>query len=262
MASSIDNDTTTTSSKPGWSKNDDNSREQGSAQHVHFNLVDSQPIEPEERPKSGIQPVHPSPSTRPQGEQSDLEATATQAITHGSMPLLATETPYIRKEEFDENAMPFGTKFKAPTEDESHITATAIRPRLTGGSDRPQSGLDTPSPEDYRDTVPAHKPGVLATLLKLAQDPGSEPPMAFKRRSQTGSATESTPSGSGAVTPSKWYRTGHTSTAALLAGTSAQLADAYVGLRRFGKGGEEDETKASIKASFVNYFSQYFGILI
>ncbi|KAK6329661.1 hypothetical protein TWF696_003534 [Orbilia brochopaga] len=219
MADNMVNATNTNSEQPG---DDERTKEARSAQHVRFDL-ESQPDESEERTARGLQSDQSPCSPRSRGQQSDLEATATHAITQGPTPLLATDTPYIRKEQYDENATPLGMMVR----DEDHESADATQ--VAGRPNRPQSGLETPSPEDFHNTLPAYKPGVLATLLKLAQDTGSELPTAFKRRSQSGRPAETPPSGSGAVTP-KWYKPCHTGTAALLAGTSAQLADAYVGL--------------------------------
>ncbi|KAJ6257985.1 hypothetical protein Dda_7775 [Drechslerella dactyloides] len=208
------------------------------------------------------QPLSNSEQDGGQGEQNGPETTTTQdmVITQGPVPFLPAENPYIKRGEFDEDAAPFsgGSNSnytltetsarqvnKKPSIPRSKNTAHDARdthtgcPRAADGSSWPRSGLHTPSREEYDNSRPVYKSGALATLLKLGRTPISAFPMAFGGRFRRASAPETTSLGSGARTPLKWYKSSHMSTAALLAGTSAQLADAYVGL----SGGDNQPTR-------------------
>ncbi|KAF3932337.1 hypothetical protein ABW19_dt0210273 [Dactylella cylindrospora] len=166
-----------------------------------------------------------------------LEEAAALTTMHGPLPLLSTTNPYIRREEFDESAAPVGPTAEGIDPD-AKVLARQLTQRFGGPKDHGTSsgdtqntvsGLKTPSPEDYNNIPAAYKPGVLASLLKLAQDQSSQVPSVLKLRSRPGSSSGTPPSESGTVTPSKWYKPNQMSTASLLAGTSAQLAGAYTG---------------------------------
>ncbi|EWC46641.1 hypothetical protein DRE_04128 [Drechslerella stenobrocha 248] len=240
----------TTGANSASSRDDNVMGGRPTAHHVRFDSL--------ERPPPPAETTE-QPTVRASDNQADrdrvLEAASSLPMAQGPIPLLAADNRAIKREVFDEEAVPARVESAADLDPPAETFVRKVTQKLrreapegdgsqqneqqqTGrrGSQAwhsrfgSESGLKTPVSEDYQDQPPTFKPGVLATLLKLAQDSGSQapppPPPAIRG--------ETPPSGSGAVTPSRWYKSHQPatlSTAALLAGTSAQLAGAYAAPR-------------------------------
>ncbi|KAK6513290.1 hypothetical protein TWF281_004931 [Arthrobotrys megalospora] len=162
----------------------------------------------------------------------DVGFDAGLTLMHGPTPLLAADNPYIKKEEFDEEAAPKDPEIES-LEPQAQTIVRELSKRMPGlsntlanaSTEHPKPVLNQNSSDTgQQSTSAAYKPGVLATLLKLSQSPGSRP-----SGSTLASAVETPKAESGTVTPSRWYKNTHDNTAAILAGASLQLGGAYAG---------------------------------
>ncbi|KAF3197494.1 hypothetical protein TWF191_001967 [Orbilia oligospora] len=168
------------------------------------------------------------------GEQTqadDMSSGTRVSLIQGLTPLLAADNPYIKREEFDEEAAPIDSEIEA-LEPQAQVIVRELSKRIPG---LPSNFVDSASEQDSTTSPnnqhssglsqPAmRKPGVLATLLRLSQNSGPRP-----SNSTLASALQTPKAESGAATPSTWYKSSHDNTAAILAGASLQLGGAYAG---------------------------------
>ncbi|KAK6507331.1 hypothetical protein TWF481_005770 [Arthrobotrys musiformis] len=196
---------------------------------VHFGTGDT----PEdslsiERPKA-VTRSNPCNSSR--SEPGDICLETGLVLAQGPTPLLVASNPYIKREEFDEEAAPKDPVIEA-LEPQAQAIVRGLSRRVPGlphgitDSEPTQTAPNNqPSADSDDQNKPAmYKPGVLATLLKLSQSSGPRPPS-----STLTSALHTPKADSGAATPSRWYKNSHDNTAAILAGASLQLGSAYAG---------------------------------
>ncbi|EPS36498.1 hypothetical protein H072_9975 [Dactylellina haptotyla CBS 200.50] len=243
----ISEDRQTPPQSTGWQCEQKNA--QRSPPRVHFesneekfSRVENGPREKQNSLQSSLE-TEGSVGPNQSSQRNKLDLVASLEMAQRAMPLLAANSPYIKKEEFDEEAAPVNMSIENIDPQArtvvQQLTRKFVKPNgikeasnvANNGDQVGSSGLKTPIIDDYRDIPAAYKPGVLASLLKLAQQPTSHVPAVLRTRSQPSSAPESPQPESGTATPSRWYKTTHLSTASLLAGTTAQLANAYAGPR-------------------------------
>ncbi|KAK6332450.1 hypothetical protein TWF730_004126 [Orbilia blumenaviensis] len=154
-------------------------------------------------------------------------------LENGRTPLLAANNPYIKREEFDEEAIPRDPTIE-PLEPQAQTLVRELSKKIPGlpaNLANLDSGLPNTANANlnlaatgHQNTPVTYKQGVLATLLKLSQNSGSR-----ASSSTLASGLETPGVESGAATPSRWYKNTNDNTAAILAGASLQLGRAYAG---------------------------------
>ncbi|KAF3127610.1 hypothetical protein TWF703_009864 [Orbilia oligospora] len=198
---------------------------------VHFGADDTlKNSASPERPRNAAR-SNPCGYDGGQTQADDMSSGTGVSLIQGLTPLLAADKPYIKREEFDEEAAPIDPEIEA-LEPQAQVIVRELSKRITGlpnnfvDSTSEQNSTSSPNNQHSPDlSQPAmHKPGVLATLLRLSQNSGPRP-----SNSTLPSALQTPKAVSGAATPSTWYKSSHDNTAAILAGASLQLGSAYAG---------------------------------
>ncbi|KAF3161580.1 hypothetical protein TWF225_002710 [Orbilia oligospora] len=198
---------------------------------VHFGADDTlKNSASPERPRNAAR-SNPCGYDGGQTHADDMSSGTGVSLIQGLTPLLAADKPYIKREEFDEEAAPIDPEIEA-LEPQAQVIVRELSKRITGlpnnfvDSTSEQNSTTSPNNQHSPDlSQPAmHKPGVLATLLRLSQNSGPRP-----SNSTLPSALQTPKAVSGAATPSTWYKSSHDNTAAILAGASLQLGGAYAG---------------------------------
>ncbi|KAK6339526.1 hypothetical protein TWF718_008932 [Orbilia javanica] len=256
---------------------------------VHFGTEDA--------PTASVSPARPMtvrngrPWTDGGNQSESIGSVARLTITPGPTPLLPADNPYIKREEFDEEAAPKDPEVEALEPQAQTIVRELSKriPRLPNNTANSNLGPDPQNPtaatnnrynqgHDEGRSATCNS-GVLATLLKLSQSSGpiaSSPTLT--------SALQTPKAESGVVTPSRWYKSDHDNTAAILAGASLQLGAAYAGssgpekvtirhkrprpgrthsgglanvLGRFSREGNEDEIKLRYHLAHILHKQKY-----
>ncbi|KAK6514176.1 hypothetical protein TWF506_008588 [Arthrobotrys conoides] len=206
------------------------STESKASPRVHFGADD--------RPEDSASPEKPKNATKygPSGddrdEGSNMNLGTGLLLIQGRTPLLAAKNPYIKREEFDEQAAPVDSEIET-IEPQAQVMVREPSNMIPGlpnnlvdsKSERPNSTAILDNQNSSNTSQPAmHKPGVLATLLSFPQNSGHR-----ISNSTLASASQTPKVDSGAATPLTWYKSSYDHTAAILAGASFQLGDAYAG---------------------------------